>query len=413
LSQIIALLGGTLAIVIGVLLISPLAVRAVGRFGRRSPVAARLALRDLGRHQARSGAALAAISLALGIPIAVVATAAAADNNLGPGNLSATQFIVRAADLEGPFIVDRATVPTLQTGVDAVGAALGDDAPLRLDAAVDPSSLPEGQGGLGRPAVSVNRPVDGGWSFVSTIFVADDKLLSLYGLTPVDLPTSNEPLTVAQGPLVVIGAPKLGAGRIDPTPLTVTGTLPETFHSLPGALVSPAAAAANGWETTPSGRWLVRSDTVPTAAELQRARVLAAASGLAIETRDAGTRLTDLRLGAVGSGILLALVVLAMTVGLIRSESLADLRTLTATGATSITRRNLTAVTAGVLALLGALLGTAGAYVGLAAGRLSHLTPLPYLDLVVVLVGTPVVAAGTAWLLSGREPPTIARPAIS
>jgi putative ABC transport system permease protein len=111
--------------------------------------------------------------------------------------------------------------------------------------------------------------------------------------------------------------------------------------------------------------------------------------------------------------MLLALVVLAMTVGLIRSESLADLRTLTATGATSITRRNLTAVTAGVLALLGAMLGTAGAYVGLAAGRLSHLTPLPYLDLVVVLVGTPLVASGAAWLLSGREPPAIARPAIS
>jgi putative ABC transport system permease protein len=410
LPQIIALLGGTIAIVIGVLLISPLAVRAVGRLGRRSPVAARLALRDLGRHQARSGAALAAISLALGIPIAVVATAAAADNNLGPGNLSATQFIVRAANLEGPFIVDPATVPALQSGVDAVGAALGDDAPLRLDVAVEPGSLPEG--GFGRPAVSVNRPVDKGWQFVSSVFVADDALLSLYGLTQADIATSDDPLTVATGPLVIIGAPIRGEGRIDPTPLTVTGTLPETFDSLPGALVSPAAAAAHGWEVIPSGRWLVQTDAVPTVAELRRARVLAAANGLAIEERDTGTRLTDLRLGAVGVGMLLALAVLAMTVGLIRSESLGDLRTLTATGATSITRRNLTAVTAGVLALLGALLGIVGAYIGLAAGRLSHLMPLPYLDLAVVLVGTPLLSGGAAWLLSGQEPPTIARTAI-
>jgi putative ABC transport system permease protein len=190
------------------------------------------------------------------------------------------------------------------------------------------------------------------------------------------------------------------------------GTLPETFHSLPGALVTPAGAAAHGWDVIPSGRWLVQTDHVPTADELQRARVLAAASGLAIESRDTGGRLTDLRLGAVGVGMILALTVLAMTVGLIRSESLGDLRTLTATGATSTTRRNLTAVTAGVLALLGAVLGTLGAYVGLAAGRLHHLTPLPYVDLSAVLIGTPLVAAGVAWLLAGREPPAIARSAI-
>ena len=56
-----------------------------------------------------------------------------------------------------------------------------------------------------------------------------------------------------------------------------------------------------------------------------------------------------------------------MTVGLIRSESAGDLRTLTATGATGRTRRTLTAATAGALALLGALLGVAGAYLALAA----------------------------------------------
>jgi putative ABC transport system permease protein len=190
------------------------------------------------------------------------------------------------------------------------------------------------------------------------------------------------------------------------------GTLPATFHSLPGALVTSTGAAAHGWDVVPSGRWLVQTDHVPTAAELHQARVLAAASGLAIEARDTSGRLTDLRLGAVGVGMLLALTVLAMTVGLIRSESLGDLRTLTATGATSTTRRNLTAVTAGVLALLGAVLGTTGAYVGLAAGRLRHLTPLPFIDLSVVLVGTPLVAAAAAWLLAGREPPTISRSAI-
>ena len=64
-------------------------------------------------------------------------------------------------------------------------------------------------------------------------------------------------------------------------------------------------------------------------------------------------------------GIALALGVLAMSVGLIRSETASELRTLTAAGASSRTRRALTAVTAGGLAFLGALLGTVAAYVGL------------------------------------------------
>ena len=42
---------------------------------------------------------------------------------------------------------------------------------------------------------------------------------------------------------------------------------------------------------------------------------------------------------ATGAGALLALAILAITVGLIRSESAGDLRTLTATGATATIRR--------------------------------------------------------------------------
>ncbi len=63
-------------------------------------------------------------------------------------------------------------------------------------------------------------------------------------------------------------------------------------------------------------------------------------------------------------GIAMALCILAMSVGLIRSETAGDLRTLAATGASSNTRRTLTATTAGALGLLGAVLGTFAGYVG-------------------------------------------------
>jgi putative ABC transport system permease protein len=98
-----------------------------------------------------------------------------------------------------------------------------------------------------------------------------------------------------------------------------------------------------------------------------------------------------------------------MTVGLIRSEAAGDLRTLTATGATSKIRRNLTAITAGVLALLGAVLGTVGAYVSLSAGHLSGVSQVPVLHLIVIIVGIPAAAAACGWLLAGREPPSMAR----
>ena len=101
-----------------------------------------------------------------------------------------------------------------------------------------------------------------------------------------------------------------------------------------------------------------------------------------------------------------------MTVGLIRSETGNDLRTLTATGASSRTRRTLTGATAGALALLGALLGTAGAYAALLLWHRRDLHPLshvPVLNLVLILAGLPLLALAGGWLLAGREPPEMAR----
>jgi putative ABC transport system permease protein len=104
-----------------------------------------------------------------------------------------------------------------------------------------------------------------------------------------------------------------------------------------------------------------------------------------------------------------------MTLGLIRSETAGDLRTLAATGASSWTRRTLTAATAGALGLAGAVLGTVAAYVaaiGYAFDNkndgLSELTSVPTTSLLLILVGMPLAAAAAGWLLAGREPDGIA-----
>ena len=75
---------------------------------------------------------------------------------------------------------------------------------------------------------------------------------------------------------------------------------------------------------------------------------------MTVETRSDTPSLDQLRTYATVGGMLLALGVLAMTVGLIRGESTAELPTLTATGAGTTVRRSITGATAGAIALLGA-----------------------------------------------------------
>jgi putative ABC transport system permease protein len=105
-----------------------------------------------------------------------------------------------------------------------------------------------------------------------------------------------------------------------------------------------------------------------------------------------------------------------MSVGLIRSETARDLRTLTAAGASTTTRRTITAATAAALGLLGAILGMAGAVVAALAWAHSSLSTLfndvLLTDALTLLVGLPLVAAAGGWLLAGREPPMITRQPI-
>ena len=69
---------------------------------------------------------------------------------------------------------------------------------------------------------------------------------------------------------------------------------------------------------------------------------------------------------------------------------------------------------AGALALLGAVLGTVAAYIAAIAyssgnplDGLSGLSNIPLRNLLIIVVGMPLVAAAVGWLLAGREPAAI------
>jgi putative ABC transport system permease protein len=405
---------GTLATIVGVLLVSPLAIRLLAKGAARVPVAMRLALRDLGRYQARSGAALAAISLTLGIPVAIVIAASAAVDTADTGNLSNHQLLVQAAEDEGPpLLPEPAELATLQAGVDRLAATLDEPTVTPLDVATDSDLAIEGSGNEGRHPVDLGEPTGDGLRWLSTVYVATPALLDHYGLDLDTLDPSTEFLTTETGELAINGPIDRAEGDQLET-ITDPERLTPSYSSLPSSFVTPEGLQRRSWEAVPSGQWLIETSEPLTSDQLATVREIAADAGLTVESRDHQSGLRTLRTGATAVGMLVALGILAMTIGLIRSEAAGDLRTLTATGASSTTRRTVTATTAGALALLGVALGTIGAYAVLLAGfgDVADFSTVPITQLTVIAAGTPLAAFAAGWLLAGRQPPLITRQPI-
>jgi putative ABC transport system permease protein len=254
----------------------------------------------------------------------------------------------------------------------------------------------------------------------SELYVATPAVLRSLGIDPATIDPSTDFLfdrSVRTDGLVILNPPP-HHGALALTNVQRIDVGDHLFGSASAA--SPANFVTHGglrrhrWTQIPAG-WLVESSKPLTSDEIANARELAADAGLTIEVRDEGNSLAGVMAVATAAGAILALAILALTVGLIRSESAGDLRTLTATGASSRIRRTLTATTAGALALLGALLGVAGAYVAMLAtyhDDLHYLSNVPFLYLGLAVVGVPLAATAAGWLVAGREPPTIARPMI-
>jgi putative ABC transport system permease protein len=398
------LVAGIAAIVVGVVLLTPAAIRTLAAPARRLPIAARLALRDLVRFQARAAAGLAAIAMGLGIAIAVVAVAQTHEYRADEGNLSDRELLILVGD------------STAQgAALDARGAQVAatvEGTVLTLDAAMDPQSVKEAGDPTVREPVGVGVQEDPhSIRFVSTAYVATPEILEHYGIDPATVNADTDLLTSRTDVVRLVDLRERGNATAGAVVQVVD--LP-TWTSAPSSLVTQGAMARYGWEAVRSG-WLVEADHALSSKEIAAARAAAANLGLEIETRSTQDGLATARTVATAAGVVLALAIVAMTIGLMRSETARDLRTLTATGAGARARRALTASTAGALALLGVVLGAVGAYAALVAGYrtdLGELTPLPVDDLLVLAVGLPALATVAGWLLAGREPRSFARAAL-
>jgi putative ABC transport system permease protein len=427
-----SLLLGLAAIAIGMSMLAPLCVAVLTcAAGPRVPVAVRIALRDLVRNRARSGAALAATSFTVFLAVLICVIASVRFSNVldwtGP-NLTTSQLIIYTSSRpSGPgagVAPTQAQLSVLHANVDSLAASLHARAVLALDEAgtVVPA-IPGRPASLQGATLTQAGRLDN--NFSGPVYVATPALLAQYGIKPGRVSPATDILTMRPGLASLSGMYLIWGTNLLALPGTscqsgscVASPPMQTFGALPGGTSAPntvltmQAVHRLHLPLIPYG-WLIQTPRPLTSAQISAARQLAVSSGGTIETKSGELGLGEISDGATAFGILIALGVLVMTVGLIRSESASDLRTLTAAGASRRTRRTIVGATAGAIGLLGAVLGTAGATIAAVAWAKSSPSAtfggIPPIDLLLILAGLPIVAAAGGWLLAGREPSAIAR----
>jgi putative ABC transport system permease protein len=329
---------------------------------------------------------------------------------VGP-NLTSSQLVVYPPGHDNPNgpPPTASQLAATRTTVQRIAASLDDRYLITLE-------MPSGSlqyGGSGR-----------GWS--GTTYVATPQLLSAFGITSAQVNPDADFLTMRPGlsamqhiqlwytPKSPPGSPCLPGSCLANPPIQEIGALP-SGTSAPNTVITEHAMREFKFTATAVG-WLIQAPGGLTATQITNARQTAVTAGASIETVNSIPSLKQFTDTATIFAIVLALGILAMSIGLVRSETASDLRTLTATGASGTARRTLAAATAGALALTGAVVGTAGGYLA-AIGffrtnqldQLSELDSVPVAGLLWILVGMPLIAVVVSWLLGEREPRVIAR----
>jgi putative ABC transport system permease protein len=427
------LLLGLVLLMPGLILLAPFFLSLTERVSRRAPIAAKLALRDLSRYRARSGSALSAISIGVLISVIVVLAAASRFSNVfdyaGP-NLASNQLALHNAYLgQHQVEVHRNAKGQL---VPVAHHKVETKSPAQLAAGAKQIAQ-----GLGAQLVALDTPnaeltgTQGGRNWSGQIYVATPQLLRAFGIKASQIDPKALVLTSRPGLAGVNGlvfdygtSQKLGPGQSAPGG-SLRDPLIQQMSALPAGTSAPNTviteyAMKRFHIGSATSDWLVQGTQSFTAAQISSAQLTASASQLQVESRNdipSGSTIINY---ATLFGILIALGVLAMSVGLVRSETSSELRTLAATGASSYTRRMLTAVTAGALGFLGALLGVVGGYVAMIGwlrsnslnGGISALENAPFRDLFFILFGMPIIAAIVGWLFASREPSIMGRQPI-
>jgi putative ABC transport system permease protein len=431
------LIFGLVLLIPGLILLAPFFLSLTARLGRRAPIATRLALRDLARYRARSGSALAAISLGVLVAVIVMLAAASRYGNVfdyaGP-NLSSDQLVLHANT--PPPVGTTILTPNGKTHIQKASST-ATATPQQL--ATHAASIARA---LGAQLVALETPnaqvigTDLGRQWDGAIYVATPQMLRTFGITSSEIDPNADILSSRPGLSGVSGLAldyasggKRGPPSSDQSCTAAAGCLPHPVvqevgalplgTSAPNTVITEHAMSEFHIQATTTD-WLLQGAQPFTAAQISSAELAASTTRLSVESKNDQPTSSAVVGWATIFGIVIALGVLGMSVGLVRSESASDLRSLAATGASSYTRRTLTAVTAGALGFLGALLGVVGGYIGMIGwlrsnslnGGIAALGNIPVTNLLLILLGMPALAAAVGWLFAGHEPAAMARQAI-
>jgi putative ABC transport system permease protein len=462
-----AVAGGAVCLVVGCLMLIPALLALVGRLGTRLVLPLRLAARDTARQRARSTPAVAAIMAAVAA-LTALSVGAASDTRqseneyraqlpMGHGRI----WISREQGESSVRALITAKAPELVVSpVSVVGQAepmqqgMNNEEPvsgsrLEVVAAKPPGCTDTavfgafGNGG-GVPVDPSCARLGGGAQEQN----AQIMVVSLKTLGAITTVSEAERRTLQSGGALVFDPVLIDDGFVDfVTGRTKVGTLdkpPEMpvvasrqrmpasaidrkawasalTDRQPGAWVLPATAAKLGWPVRPSFLEVTSpTGMIPGAAESAINDRLGDQNQMTVERgyQNEAWLILLILFSVAGALVLIASLI---STALSLAESQNDMATLAAVGATRHNRRGIAASQALVVALCGCLLGL---LVGLVPGIAitwplttrgwnpvtdqpfiqSPIIVIPWLHLVAVCAGVPLLAAGLAWLAVRRHP---------
>ena len=360
---VIWLVPGLIALVTGIILVSPFFLVLLARAGGKAPVAVRLPLRDMARYRARSGSALSAIALGIMIAMIIVAVATARYSNVfdyvGPNMASNAINVYTPPSGQQCQVNGPSAAPVCQQAPPAPSLSAQESTVQAIASAVGAKDTVA----LEQPAVNLQNPSGNGRQWNGPIYVATPALLRAYDINPSSIPSNVDILSSRSGlagsGVQLTYSSGTGKGGGQPQPVNLGGPGGSGISCSPGSCLAhpvvqeegqlPNGTSAPNTVITESalhrlgltsqnslGGWVLLSDNAITQPQLNSANSLAASGDLTIESKNDAPASSEIVNWATVFGIALALGVLAMSVGLIRSETAGDLRTLTAAGASRV-----------------------------------------------------------------------------
>ncbi|MEN8706691.1 MAG: FtsX-like permease family protein [Nocardioides marinisabuli] len=414
--------------VLGMVLLVPVVVVAVARVSARLPLPLRFAARDAARHRSRTVPAVAAVAATVAgvVALGIAITSDEAQNRGGyraslPMDAMSVVDYRRDADYDAHATAVRGVAPGLEVQrLRGVDQDTGRYTEVRFRR--------EG----GETVLSSY-----GGAFAGSVLVAEEVPGALTGLSDDDRAAGQEALD-AGGALVYSDAPLTDEratvvlkvhgrdGRREQAVLPATYVTVDQGYAPVQGVLSPAAAERLGAPVTDVGLYL--PGPVGAAQERDISETVQGAAVDATVYAERGYQAPDetviVQLVLAGLGAVLMLGGTLTATFLALSDARPDLATLSAVGAAPRTRRGVAAAYALVVGLVGAVLGAlVGAVPGVAitypltapygfgdaVDVPSHYLDVPWLMVVGVVVGLPLLTSALVGLTARSRLPLVAR----